>query len=169
MEHIGVRETINLCGLTFNVETILMTWLSMFVVIVFTGLAVRRLKVVPTGCQNCLEIVISWLQSQASAMMGARSKLFEPLIVALFLFLLSSNLLGLIPFLESPTNDLNTTLGMALLIVTIVHISDLYFHGSHYIAHFFKPFPSLNFYFTTGHRPIRRQSYLHHSYPFCCS
>ncbi len=50
------------------------------------------------------------------------------------------NLLGLIPGLESPTNDLNTTLSLALLVVCIVHISGLYYHGSGYIGHFFKPY-----------------------------
>lgn len=140
MEHIGVKETIQICGLTFNSGTILMTWLAMLIVVVFAGLAVRRLKVVPTGAQNVLEIIISWLENQASQMMGKRSVIYAPLITALFIFLLSSNLLGLIPFLESPTNDLNTTLALALLVVTVVHISGLYFKGSHYIAHFFKPF-----------------------------
>lgn len=140
MGHIGVRETVNFMGLTFNVETICMTWLAMFVVIVITGLAVRSLKVIPTGWQNFIEIVVTWLQGQISNMMGRRGKMFEPFIVSLFLFLLTSNLLGLIPFLESPTNDLNTTLGLALLVVFMVHFFGLYFKGTHYIAHFFQPF-----------------------------
>ena len=140
MEHIGVRETIQVCGLTFNVETILMTWLSMLAVIIFASLAVRKLSVVPTGAQNVLEIIISWLENQAAQMMGKRSAIYAPLITALFIFLLSSNLLGLIPFLESPTNDLNTTLALALMIIVVVHVSGLYFHGTHYISHFFKPF-----------------------------
>ena len=140
MEHIGVRETVNFMGLTFNAGTICMTWLAMFVVIVVAGLAVRSLKVIPTGWQNFIEIVVTWLQGQINNMMGRRGKMFEPFIVSLFLFLLTSNLLGLIPFLESPTNDLNTTLGLALLVVCMVHIFGLYFKGTHYIAHFFQPF-----------------------------
>ena len=51
MEHIGVRETVKFLGLTFNVETILMTWLAMFIVVVVAGLAVRSLKVIPTGAE----------------------------------------------------------------------------------------------------------------------
>jgi F-type H+-transporting ATPase subunit a len=112
----------------------------MLAVIIFASLAVRKLTVVPTGAQNMLEIVISWLENQAAQMMGRRAAIYAPLITALFIFLLSSNLLGLIPFLESPTNDLNTTLALALMIIAVVHISGLYFKGTHYIAHFFKPF-----------------------------
>ena len=140
MEEIGLREVIKIGGLSFNIETILMTWLVMLIVIILTGLAVRRLEKIPHGAQNVLEIIISWLDNQAASMIGSRYQLYLPLIVALFIFLLTSNLLGLIPFLESPTNDLNTTLALALLIVFIVHCSGLYFKKSHYIAHFFKPF-----------------------------
>lgn len=140
MEHIGVRETVKFFGLTFNVETILMTWLAMFIVIVISGLAVRSLKVIPTGWQNFIEIVVVWLHGQMENMMGKRGKMFAPFIVSLFLFLLTSNLLGLIPFMASPTNDLNTTLGLALLVICMVHFFGLYFKGSHYIAHFFQPF-----------------------------
>ncbi len=140
MEHIGVRETVKFMGLTFNWETLCMTWLAMAIVIIISCLAVRSLKVIPQGWQNFIEMVVVWLQGQAEGMMGKRSKFFAPLIVSLFMFLLTCNLLGLIPFLESPTNDLNTTLGLALMVVCIVHVSGLYFKGGHYIAHFFQPF-----------------------------
>ena len=140
MEHIGVRETVQFMGLTFNWETLCMTWLAMFIVIVISCLAVRRLKLVPSGWQNFLEMVVIWLHEQLEAMMGKkRGMLFAPFIVSLFLFLLTSNLLGLIPFMASPTNDLNTTLGLALLVVAMVHFFGLYFKRGHYIAHFFQP------------------------------
>ena len=138
MEHIGVRETVKFMGLTFNWETLCMTWLAMAIAIIISCLAVRSLKVIPSGWQNFIEIVILWLQGQMDNMMGKRGRMFAPFIVSLFLFLLTSNLLGLIPFLESPTNDLNTTLGLALLVVFMVHFFGLYFKGTHYIAHFFQ-------------------------------
>ena len=62
MHEIGVRETTRFLGLTFNTETILMTWLAMAVVIIVSCLAVRNLKAVPTGCQNFIEIIVTWLQ-----------------------------------------------------------------------------------------------------------
>ena len=43
--------------------------------------------------------------------------------------------------MASPTNDLNTTLGLALLIIVMVHFLGLYYKGGHYIAHFFQPVP----------------------------
>ena len=64
-----------------------------------------------------------------------------PFIISLFMFLLVSNWLGLIPGMASPTNDLNTTLGLALLVIVMVHVLGVARKGGHYIGHFFKPTP----------------------------
>ncbi len=140
MHEIGVRETIQFLGLTFNWETLKMTWLVMGIVILISILATRNLKAVPTGWQNFVEIIVTWLHGQIDGMMGKRGRLLAPFIVSLFMFLLTSNLIGLIPTFASPTNDLNTTLGLALLVVCMVHVLGLYFKKGHYIAHFFQPF-----------------------------
>ena len=141
MHEIGVRETVNFLGLTFNIETLKMTWLAMAIVIIVACLATRNLKAVPQGWQLFVEMIIEWLHDQIDAMMGRRGRMLAPLIVGLFMFLLASNLIGLVPLMASPTNDLNTTLGLALMVVVIVHCLGLYFKGGHYIAHFFQPTP----------------------------
>ena len=141
MHEIGVRETVHWFGLTFNIETLHMTWITMLIVGVIACLAVRNLQAVPRGWQNFIEMVVLWLHDQIDAMMGSRGRFLAPFIVTLFLFILTSNLLGLVPTMASPTNDLNTTLGLALLVIAMVHVLGLYFKGTHYIAHFFQPVP----------------------------
>ena len=137
MHEIGVREVVQFAGLTFNWETLCMTWLTMAIVILIAFLATRNLKMVPSGWQNVLEMIVTGLNAQIAGTMGKRGSFLAPFIISLFLFLLVSNWLGLIPTLSSPTNDLNTTLGLALL----VHSLGLYMKGAHYLAHFFKPTP----------------------------
>lgn len=141
MHEIGVRETVSLGGLTFNWETLTMTWLAMAIIIFIACLCSRNLKMIPTGWQSVMEMVVLWLHGQIDSMMGKEGRFLAPFIVSLFLFLLVSNWLGLIPTLASPTNDLNTTLGLALLVICMVHFLGLYKKGGHYIAHFFQPFP----------------------------
>ncbi len=141
MHEIGVREVVQFAGWTFNEETLVMTWIVMAIVLLIAFLATRNLKMVPSGWQNVVEMVVLWLHGQIDAMMGQRGRVLAPLIVTLFLFLLISNWLGLIPTMASPTNDLNTTLGLALLVIVMVHALGLYFKGGHYIAHFFQPVP----------------------------
>ena len=140
MHEIGVRHVAQIAGFSFNMDTLYMTWLAMAVVIVIAILATRSLNVIPKGWQNVLEIIITGLQSKIDATMGERGKLVAPLLISLFMFILTSNWLGMIPTLSSPTSDLNTTLGLALMIVCMVHVLGLYFKGFSYIKHFFQPF-----------------------------
>lgn len=49
MHEIGVREVVHFAGLTFNWETLCMTWLTMAIVILISWLATRNLKMIPTG------------------------------------------------------------------------------------------------------------------------
>ena len=141
MHEIGVREVVHFAGLTFNWETLCMTWLTMAIVILISWLATRNLKMIPTGWQNVVEILVSWLDTQVSSMMGKRGLFLVPFIMSLFMFLLTSNWLGLIPTLSSPTNDLNTTVALALVSSFMVHFMALKNQGfKKHFKHFFKPF-----------------------------
>ena len=141
MHEIGVREIVQFAGMTFNMETLEMTWIAMAIVILIAFLATRNLKLVPSGWQNVMEMVITGLHEQIDVTMGPKGRSLAPLIISLFMFLLVSNWLGLVPFLASPTNDLNTTLGLALMVIVMLHVMGVYFKGMHYIKHFFQPVP----------------------------
>jgi F-type H+-transporting ATPase subunit a len=96
---------------------------------------------VPRGWQNALEMAVSALLGQIEDNIGPKGKKVAPLIITLFLFLLVSNWLGLVPGFTSPTNDMNTTLGLALLVVTLVHILGMINRGPvKYLKHFFEPY-----------------------------
>ena len=141
MHEIGVREVVRWAGMTFNWETLCMTWLTMAIVLIIAFLAVRNLSLVPRGWQNVIEMVVEGLQAQMKGTMGKGGMFLSPFIISLFMFLLVSNWLGLIPGMASPTNDLNTTLGLALLVIVMVHVLGVARKGGHYIGHFFKPTP----------------------------
>ena len=141
MHEIGVRETVQLAGFTFNWETLEMTWLTMAIVILIAFLATRSLSLVPRGWQMVVELIIGWLHGQIDAMMGKSWRFLAPFIVSLFMFLLVGNWIGLVPTLSSPTNDLNTTLALALTVIVMVHFLGVYKKGFHYLAHFFQPTP----------------------------
>lgn len=139
VKEIGVRETVEVMGYTFNEETLIMTWLSMAIVLLIAVLATRNLQMVPTGAQNIVEMFILFIREQVYQNMGKKGDFLVPFLVSLFMFLLVSNWIGLVPTMESPTNDLNTTLGLALTVIVLVHFLGLKMKGMHYIAHFFQP------------------------------
>jgi F-type H+-transporting ATPase subunit a len=139
---IGVHHIAQFAGMSFHMDTLYMTWLTMAIVIFIAILATRQLKLVPSGWQNVLEMAVEALVGQVKETMGPKGSKFASFIISLFLFLLIGNFLGLVPGLTSPTSDLNTTLGLALLVIVMVQILGIVNKGlGAYLGHFIKPNP----------------------------
>jgi F-type H+-transporting ATPase subunit a len=68
---------------------------------------------------------------------------FYPLIGALWMFILFSNLIGLIPGFVAPTDTIKTNLGLALLVFVLTHVYGVKEHGLAYFKHFLGPSPAL--------------------------
>lgn len=118
---IGGHKLAVVAGVTFNIDTLYMTWLTMAFLVISALLLRKSWALVPGGWQNFVEIIIEGLLIQIDSTIGTNGRKVAPLIITLFIFLLIANWLGLIPGFTSPTNDINTTLGLALMIVLIVH------------------------------------------------
>ncbi|WP_371375373.1 F0F1 ATP synthase subunit A [Sporomusa aerivorans] len=135
---IGGHKVAALAGLSFNLDTLYMTWLTMLVITVGILFVRMNWKLVPDGWQNFVELVIEGLLDQIDSTIGPGGRKVAALILTLFPFLLVSNWLGLIPGFTSPTNDINTTLGLALMMVSIAHgygikTKGLFSHLKHFI------------------------------------
>jgi F-type H+-transporting ATPase subunit a len=74
---------------------------------------------------------------------GHHSRQYLPLIGTLALFILISNLMGLIPGFMSPTSNINTTAACAIIVFFATHYYGVRAHGIGYIKHFFGPIRSL--------------------------
>jgi F-type H+-transporting ATPase subunit a len=69
------------------------------------------------------------------------AKKYAPLICALFMFLLLSNWIGIVPYMHEPTKDLNTPLSLGLLGFVISHYVGIKTKGfKGYIKTYFDPF-----------------------------
>ncbi len=116
------------------------TWLAMAILIGLSLAARFSLKkTAPTGLQNFLETIVSALEDFVVDIMGPEGMHYLPLISSLFLFILVCNLQGLVPGLDSPTANLNTTLALALVAFTMTHYIGLKRHGIGYVKHFLGP------------------------------
>ncbi|MDX9745701.1 MAG: F0F1 ATP synthase subunit A [Syntrophales bacterium] len=119
------------------------TWLIMIGLVILSFLATRRLNINPGGVQNVMEVIIDAMYKLLLDTMGEHGKKFFPLIATIGLFILTSNLLGLIPGFESPTANLNTNLCMALVVFFLTHIVGVKIHGWKYLKQFVGPSPWL--------------------------
>lgn len=118
---------------------ILHSWFVMAVLLIGSLLLVRGIKMIPGKGQNILEMIIGGLEDFMVDITGPEGRAFFPYIATLFLYILLSNLLGLVPGFFSPTANLNTTLSMAICTFLLTHIIGIKFHGVKYVKHFLGP------------------------------
>jgi len=112
--------------LVFNLDTILMTWITISVLLVFGALAARKRSAVPGRLQILGELVIGAFYGLTEDALGKRlAPKYAPLICALFMFVVVSNWLGIIPHLHEPTKDLNTPLSLGLMGFCIAHYAGI--------------------------------------------
>jgi F-type H+-transporting ATPase subunit a len=115
--------------------------LAFIAVVLLAAIAItlnRRMAMVPTGMQNIAEMVIEGALGLMDSVLGTRQKSekYLPLVLTIFFFVLFSNWLGLlpgvgsiliinngasVPLLRSPASDLNFTLALALIAVTLIN------------------------------------------------
>jgi len=108
--------------LTFNLEAIVMTWIVILTLIVFGFFAGRKRTMLPGSIQLIGELLVGTLYDLTEdALDKENAKKYAPLTCALFMFLLLSNWLGIIPHLHEPTKDLNTPLSLGLMGFVIAH------------------------------------------------
>lgn len=90
--------------------------LASLILILLGFLVVRRKEAgTPKGLQNAGELVIEFLAKQVETEFGPeRVSVVVPFLGALFLSILVSNWLGLIPQSLAPTTDLSTTAGLGV-------------------------------------------------------
>lgn len=89
---------------------------------------------------NFVELFVGSIYDLMAGMMGAEAaKYFLPLIGTCAFMIFFSNALGLIPGMTPPTDNLNTTLAMGLVIFFATHIYGLKENGLSYLKHFLGP------------------------------
>ena len=142
--HTGHHLIAQLFGMNVNMDTLYMTWLTAAIVIIVTMAATRSRSLVPSGIQNVVEIIVESLLVQFKETLGPKWGQVVSVLLTMFLFILVGNELGLLPsphILTSPTNDLNTTLGLALVSSFMVHFVALRNQGvKKHFKHYFEPF-----------------------------
>jgi F-type H+-transporting ATPase subunit a len=125
-------------------DYIVMCLIIALVMILLLGLSSRKLTLVPSKRQSVLELIIQTFEGLLVDTIGEEGKKFLPLIATVGLFILSANLLGLIPGFMSPTSKLNVTIGCALVVFVYYHFQGIKAQGFFkYLKHFAGPVPLL--------------------------
>jgi len=116
-------------------EILVAILLLVFFVLVRARLSVES----PGGLQHVVEGLHGFIQNQSGEIIGHHSAGFTPFLVALFLFILLCNLIGLIPGFESPTATPAVPLGCAVTSFCYYQIQGIRKHGAAYVKQFIGP------------------------------
>jgi F-type H+-transporting ATPase subunit a len=94
----------------------------------------------PGRLQIVLEDGVGAVQSMLHDYVGSKGPRYLAIVTTMFVFILSGNLLGLIPGLKSPTANINVTLGCALTVWVYYHLQGVKEQGlGAYLKHFAAP------------------------------
>ncbi len=143
-----------------SADAIAYTWLVILLLLVLSLLATSAIKSIPGKMQNFMETVIVGIENMIVETMGEHGRPFFPLIATLAIFVLVSNLIGLIPGFFPPTANINTTAACAVIVFVSTHVVGVKHHGMGYIKHFLGPIwwlaPMIFFIEIIGHlsRPV---------------
>lgn len=155
--HISLTaEKIFTLGGIFSVTNSLLTsWITMTLLVIFSILASRKVTLVPNNLQQIAEIVVDGIWNLFSTILHSKIATFFPLIATYFLYIIILNWAGLlpgvgtiglhelkdgnkvfVPLFRAGTADLNTTLGLAIIAMLVIQFSGLKTLGASYLKKF---------------------------------
>lgn len=140
---------------TIHLDTLVTLWISMGIVIFFAALAVGKLQLKPSKLQAVFENIVT-IFSSLTKDLGKEGRAHTPILMALFLFIITGNLIGQLPWkllsflspngiaklhaeFASPTNDINVTAALAITVLVYYIASGVKTKGIGYFKHYFQP------------------------------
>jgi len=115
----------------------------LFLVVVFALVRSRLSVDRPGGLQHVFEGAHGFVEGQSHEIIGHHSEGFTPFLMALGLFILLCNLIGVIPGFESPTAVPVVPLGCAICAFVYYQAQGFKHAGIAYLRHFAGPMPAL--------------------------
>jgi len=112
------------------------------------GLLIRRRIALENGglvpdegitLRNCFEVLVEWLAGLARDRIGEDWRKYFPIVGTMFVFILFSNLVGLLPGIEGATSDANTTWAWAVISWVVYTCVGIAKHKQAYLVKFMGP------------------------------
>ena len=106
-------------------------WVASVFLIVFLTLATRRRSLVPSGIANMVESVVIFIRDEiAIPNIGkAEAGRFLPYLFTVLFFILTCNLLGMLPYGATATGNINVTAALAICSFVMIQIGGIIHNG----------------------------------------
>ena len=113
--------------------------LASVIIIAYFMIATRNGRIIPSKLQASAEMIYSFTHDLVIQNSGEKGKDFVPFIFSLFLFILLSNLLGMMPYGFTVTSHIIVTFALAMIVFLGITIVGFYKHGMHFLSLFLPP------------------------------
>ncbi len=149
------EKIIHIAGNIWITNSLLTSWIVMFIVIIFSILATKKMSLIPNNLQSIAEIVIEGIWKLFSTILRDNINVYFPLLATYFIYIITLNWAGLLPgigtigiesieeghraftpIFRAGTADLNTTLALAIIAMIVIQVSGLRTLGASYIKKF---------------------------------
>jgi F-type H+-transporting ATPase subunit a len=137
-----------------HAQVLITSWVVIGILLAVAFLGTRKLETVPNGNQNFVEYVLEFIRDLARTQIGEEEyRSWVPFVGTIFLFIFVCNWSGaLLPWklielphgeLAAPTNDINTTVALALLTSVAYFYAGFHKKGLSYFGKYIQPTPVL--------------------------
>jgi len=132
-----IGPEINLGGVDISfTNASLFMMISAFTIISLFFLATKKKAIIPTKMQLVSELCYSFVYKMISDTVGSKGKPYFPFIFSLFIFVLFSNMVGMLPYSFTITSHIIVTFMLAATIFIGVTIIGFIKHGIGYLKLF---------------------------------
>jgi F-type H+-transporting ATPase subunit a len=121
--------------IVFTNSALFMIIASLFIVFYFI-LAFKGKKLIPNRLQLSGELFYSLITDTVNQNVGTKGKKFVPLIFTLFMFIMTCNLFGMIPYGFTVTSHISVTFALAMMVFLLVTLLGFALHGFHFFSLF---------------------------------
>jgi F-type H+-transporting ATPase subunit a len=109
---------------------VVMMWLASAILVLLFSVTLRNRKAIPRGMANLLEMLVVFVRDELAVKnIGEKGKRFAPYLLTTFFFILTCNLLGLVPYMATATGNISVTAGLAILAFLAVQWGGVRTHG----------------------------------------
>ena len=138
---IGPQEIFRLAGVPIT-DTMITGFVISVILIISAFLISRHLKEKPGRVQAAAEMFVEGFISLIDGIMPGEGRKYFPMIGTILLYIGASNLVGVVPYVNNPTADINTTVAYALVVFLVSHYAGIKTKGlGSYIKGYFEPIP----------------------------
>ena len=120
--------------LSFTNSSLYLFFATGLVVLLFYLVTQNGGFLVPSRWQSLVEMIYEFVVSLVDEQIGAKGRKFFPLIFTTFVFLLFTNLIGMIPYSFTATSHMVVTFGLSLSLFIGVTIVGFQIHGLHFFS-----------------------------------